>query len=103
MGLMPCACRWTIYSVIGPTWSRVLWPGISNRGMDCLCPIGSGSGVSPDGVPAFLARHCVVAGSDRTKRSAHNLPDHGLQPLLKRFFRCLGKVAPDGACLRQLY
>jgi hypothetical protein len=36
----------------------------------------------------------------RTGR-AHNLPDHGLQPLLKRFFRCLGKVAPDGACLRQ--
>jgi hypothetical protein len=40
--------------------------------------------------------HCVVAGSDRTEWPAHYLPDHGLQQLLKRLFRCLGKVAPDG-------
>src|SRR5258708_17569800 len=59
------------------------------------------SGVSPDGVPALPACHCVVAGSDRAQRSTDYLPDHGLQQLVKRFLCCLGKLAPDGARLKQ--
>ena len=59
------------------------------------------SRVSPDGVPALPACHCVVAGSDRAQRSTDYLSDHGLQQLVKRFLCCLGKLSPDGARLKQ--